>query len=127
MMADDAARIAQLEAEVRQFQNLYAAARAENAALRAKVSERDDQPAADAPGALNREAYDRLYGNGADEARLDVPPDYARALEELEYRTQQLSEALDQQAATSEILRAIAAAPTDVQPVLDAICLSAMR
>ena len=39
----------------------------------------------------------------------------------------QVSEALDQQTATSEILRAIAHAQTDVQPVFDTIVQSAVR
>ena len=34
---------------------------------------------------------------------------------------QRLKDALDQQAATSEILRVMADSPTDVQPVLDAV------
>ena len=39
----------------------------------------------------------------------------------------ELADLLDQQAATSEILRVIASSPTDVQPVLDAVAENAAR
>jgi signal transduction histidine kinase len=50
-----------------------------------------------------------------------------RVSAQLESREQELAEAIDQQAATSEILRVISHSPTDVQPVLDAIVESASR
>jgi signal transduction histidine kinase len=52
---------------------------------------------------------------------------HARNLEKkLEARTHQLSEALEQHTATSEILRVISTSPTDVQPVFDTIVRNAV-
>jgi two-component system, NtrC family, sensor kinase len=50
-----------------------------------------------------------------------------RLFTELEARNRDLTEALDQQTATAEILRAISGSQTDTQPVFDAIVRSAVR
>ena len=52
---------------------------------------------------------------------------YAGLERKVNERTAELQQTLDQQTATSEILRVISSSPTDVQPVLDAIVRSAAR
>jgi GAF domain-containing protein len=61
----------------------------------------------------------------ADQAVIAI--ENVRLFTELQVRNRQLTESLDQQTATSEILRTIAHAQTDTQPVFDTIVRSAAR
>ena len=61
----------------------------------------------------------------ADQAVIAI--ENTRLFEEVQARTQELQESLEQQTATGDILRVIAGTPDDAQPVFDAIAQSALR
>ena len=67
----------------------------------------------------------KLLETFADQAVIAI--ENVRLFNELEAANRDLTEALGQQTATSEILRVISGSPTDVQPVFDAIVQSGTR
>ncbi len=76
------------------------------------------------PGAFPDRQIEMLQAF-ADQAVIAI--ENARLFKELDARTRDVTEALAQQTATSEILRIISGSPTDVQPVFDIIAERAVR
>ena len=67
----------------------------------------------------------KLLETFADQAVIAI--ENVRLFQELQVRNRDLTEALEQQDATSEILRVIASSPTELPPVFDEILVNAAR
>jgi GAF domain-containing protein len=66
-----------------------------------------------------------LVSTFADQAVIAI--ENVRLFDEVQARTRELTESLEYQTATGDILRVISSSPTDVQPVFDTIAANAVR
>jgi hypothetical protein len=78
----------------------------------------------DAAGPLSNKQV-ALRHTFADQAVIAI--ENVRLFKELQARNAEVTESLEQQTATTEILKIIASSPSDVQPVFDAIVKSGVR
>jgi len=86
-------------------------------------------------GAINIENYEREYAFGASELRLlttiaaslGTALENARLFDEVQKQNAEITEALERETASNDILRVIAESPTDIQPVLEVIARNAAQ
>jgi GAF domain-containing protein len=76
------------------------------------------------PGAFTEKQIE-LVATFADQAVIAI--ENVRLFEQVQARTRDLTESLERQTATADILKVIASSPSDVQPVFDAVVLTARR
>src|SRR5918992_3586910 len=78
---------------------------------------------------LNLKSGDEIEGLADEFNKMtsQLQESYANLEHKVEDRTRELTESLEQQTATSEILGVIASSPTDLKPVLDALAEKASR